>query len=151
MSLLRRLFGGGPRRETTRAEMDDALKRLVVPYLRDQGFKGSLPHFRRPRGDGFDILSVQFSQWGGSFCVEVARCLPGTINRPGGAVQAAKAKAWDLPKRYRVGAEKVGWDHWFDFGKADPDAVAQELIAELENPRTWQFADTLPVDWPQDR
>lgn len=30
-----------------RKKMDAALKQVVIPILREQGFKGSLPHFRR--------------------------------------------------------------------------------------------------------
>ncbi|MEK4671124.1 hypothetical protein [Niallia sp. FSL R7-0271] len=30
-----------------RKKMDNALKQVVIPILREQDFKGSLPHFRR--------------------------------------------------------------------------------------------------------
>lgn len=32
---------------TTHLAMNTALKNIVVPHLREHGFKGSLPHFRR--------------------------------------------------------------------------------------------------------
>jgi Domain of unknown function (DUF4304) len=37
-----------------------SLKELFVPALRQRGFKGSLPHFRRPLKDRIDLLTVQF-------------------------------------------------------------------------------------------
>jgi hypothetical protein len=42
--------------------MDEALKAHVVPALRERGFKGSLPHFRRLRSDRVDLLTVQFDK-----------------------------------------------------------------------------------------
>ena len=148
MSLLKRLFDW-PKREPTRAQMDEALKRIVVPGLRRQGFKGSQPHFRRPRDGHVDLLSFQFSQWGGRFCVEAARCRPEGIDGPGDHVPAAKAKAWDLPTRHRVGSEQPGYDHWFAFEKEDPPAVAELALAKIIDPRTWEIVDTLPMDWPE--
>ena len=124
---LKRLLTGTSRRETSRAEMDEALKRLVVPELRSQGFKGSMPHLRRPRDGEWDLLTFQYSKWGGAFAVEVACCRPEGVNAPTGHVPAEKAKAWDLPRRHRVGAVSPGNDYWFKFEHDDPDAVAQRF------------------------
>jgi hypothetical protein len=38
------------------------------------GFSGSFQHFRRHKEGMIDLLTFQFSQWGGSFVVEVASC-----------------------------------------------------------------------------
>ena len=43
--------------------MISALKAIVVTTLRDTGFSGSFPHFRRRRGEQLDLLTFQFSQW----------------------------------------------------------------------------------------
>lgn len=40
-----------------------ALKAVFVPVLRERGFKGSFPHFRRIRPDRIDLLTVQFDKW----------------------------------------------------------------------------------------
>ncbi|WP_165399142.1 DUF4304 domain-containing protein [Komagataeibacter xylinus] len=39
----------------TRADMDRELKASVVPWLRQQGFRGSLTHFRRADPDAIDL------------------------------------------------------------------------------------------------
>ena len=68
-----RRFHAHPMSEA-RDKMIAALKEIVVPTLRDMGFRGSFPHFRRQRDEQIDILAFQFSQWGGSFVVEIAHC-----------------------------------------------------------------------------
>lgn len=57
-----------------RKKMNEALKEIVVPILREKGFKGSFPHFRRVSGKYLDLLTFQFSQWGGQFVVEIGKC-----------------------------------------------------------------------------
>jgi hypothetical protein len=57
-----------------RAGMDSELKNSVLPVLRKLGFKGSMPHLRRERNNGMDLLTFQFDKWGGGFVVEIARC-----------------------------------------------------------------------------
>lgn len=147
---LKRLLAGRPRRETDRADMDEALKRLVVPELRAQGFTGSMPHLRRPCGEHWDLLTFQYSKWGGAFTVEAARCRAAGVETPMGHVPAEKAKAWDLPRRHRVGPERVATDYWYKFEHDDPDAVALRLLDALQSPHLWEIADALPKDWPEE-
>jgi uncharacterized protein DUF4304 len=56
----------------SRDKMIDALRRVIVPTLRNMGFTGSFPHFRRIRETRIDLLTFQFNRSGGSFVVEVA-------------------------------------------------------------------------------
>lgn len=138
--------GWGKNKEpTSRREMDDALKRLVLPELRAMGFKGSMPHLRRPRRDHWDLLTFQFSKHGGAFTVETARCGPGGITDFRGHVPAEKVTAWDVVDRYRVGAERPRTDHWFKFEKAPADQVAERLLGHLRGAELWRIVDTLPA------
>ena len=50
--------------------MGDALRATVIPYLREVGFAGTLPHFRRKRSGRHELLSIMFNKYGGSFYVE---------------------------------------------------------------------------------
>lgn len=101
-----------------RALMTKALRDKLVPELRARGFKGSLPHFRRPLQDRVDFLTVQFNSAGGSFVVEIAKCGP---NGKGGGY-GSKLPLAKLTVQYfrdrRLGSEpKDGRsDHWFVFG-----------------------------------
>lgn len=54
--------------------MTNALKKMVVTYLRENGFKGAFPHFRRHNENHMDLITFQFNRYGGSFVVELAFC-----------------------------------------------------------------------------
>lgn len=115
-----------------------SLKNLLVPVLRERGFKGSLPHFRRAKNDQIDLLTVQFDRHGGGFVVEVAKCSPdGFTTHWGRHIPPNKVTAWDLNKRHRLGAP-VGGDHWFRFDDGTPtDKVARSVVAHLEEAELW--------------
>jgi hypothetical protein len=51
--------------------MDKALKGRVIPTLRQAGFTGSFPHFRRIQGERTDLITFQFDKWGGGFVIEI--------------------------------------------------------------------------------
>lgn len=131
----------------TRDAMNASLKAVVVPHMRAMGFKGSLPHLHRVRGAAADLLTVQFISGGGKFVVELGRVAPGGFDSYGRHVPLAKATTSYLAERHRLGAEmRVNWgDHWFDFTEADPDSVAREVCALLDDPALWAFIDTLAV------
>lgn len=59
-----------------RDKMIAALQELVIPVLRQGGFVGRFPHFRRVRSECMDLLTFQFDKWGGGFVVEVGTLQP---------------------------------------------------------------------------
>lgn len=76
-----------------RQHMDDALKKYLVPALRERGFKGSHPHFRRLLKDRIDLSTVQFDKNGGGFVVEISRCeVEGVTTHWGKHVPAKKSR-----------------------------------------------------------
>jgi hypothetical protein len=97
--------------------MIQALKEIAVPYLREIGFKGSFPHFRRILSDRVDMLTFQFNKYGGSFVVEVANCpAEGIRTHQGEEISPAKVKAWDVTERLRLGSNPPRkTDYWFKF------------------------------------
>ena len=54
-----------------RDEMIKALKIILIPVLREKGFKGSFPHFRRRLENRIDLMSFYFDKYGGGFTVEI--------------------------------------------------------------------------------
>src|SRR5687768_16724922 len=102
-----------------RALMTKALQDKLVPELRARGFKGSLPHFRRPLPDRLDFLTVQFNLAGGSFVVEIAKCGPsGKEEGYGSEFPLAKLNVQYFRDRLRLGSDPKAAreDHWFVFG-----------------------------------
>jgi hypothetical protein len=118
--------------------MESSLKAIVVPELRTRGFKGSFPHFRRIMENRVDLLTFQFRLSGGSFVAEIGTCGPeGTRFSP-----PAKAKVSEVAKRFRLGAERQGSDHWFHFGQPSyesgnevvhPQSRYDEIAIEVAN------------------
>jgi Domain of unknown function (DUF4304) len=108
--------------------MDDALKEYVVPVLRERGFKGSFPHFRR-------LLQDQYDKNGGGFVVEISRCgVEGITTYWGKHVPAAKITAWDLHPDQRLRLklkEGAGTDAWFRFENGEYREVADQVLSHL--------------------
>ena len=136
----------GASKETTRADMDAALKAVLVPHLRALGFKGSMPHFRRSRGDAVDLCSLQFASSGGCFAIELGRVSPDGFDFHGRHIPPAKAKTSYLKERHRLGGPlppDPPRDSWYVFWNADPEAVAHEVCEDLDRPEVWALVDTL--------
>ena len=122
--------------------MNAALKETLVPILRERGFKGSLPHFRRILPARTDLLTVQFDRHGGGFIVEISRCSPSGVTTSWGKhIPAAKVTAHDLPpdKRHRLGSPRPGTDgRWFRFDDGTPiEVVAKSLLGHIDEAERW--------------
>ena len=126
-------------------EMIAALRARLVPELRQRGFKGSLPHFRRARSGAIDLLTVQFDRHGGGFIVEIAKCEPeGVTTYWGAKIPPNKVTAHDLHpnERHRLGALGPNQDgRWFRFDDGvSTEAVSSELIRMLAEADSWWIA-----------
>lgn len=124
-----------------RDKMIVALKEIVVPTLRDMGFRGSFPHFRRLRDEKIDLLTFQFSQWGGSFVVEIAHC-PAV----GYTLHTSETIAPDNVRvhhqhyrsRLRLGVRPPpnNRDHWFKFEPDSSSIYSDTALEVLPLPRS---------------
>ncbi|MFD1706722.1 DUF4304 domain-containing protein [Siminovitchia sediminis] len=106
-----------------RKMMDVALKNIVIPKLREQGFKGSFPHFRRVSENDIDLITFQFNRWGGSFVVEIATCPnDGTTMSWGEKVPPEKVNAHHINERFRLGARSFEEEGvWFTYENANSE------------------------------
>src|SRR5262249_30102548 len=145
----------------SRDQMIAALRNVVVPVLRDIGFAGSFPHFRRIGNSQVDLLTVQFNRYGGSFVVEVACCDPAGITTHWGKhIPAKTARAHDIHPRYRL---RLGShpprkaDHWFYYEPEQPSVYADTAFEALSLIRSqgedfWRTHKPAMVNdpsWPQ--
>ena len=135
-----------------RRQMLDALKAILIPVLKCDGFSGSFPHYRRRRPDLYDLVTFQFDRHGGGFVVEIARCLPSGIEHPTGHVQAGKARAWDRHPNHRKRIKPrhgAGTDTWFRYdGEEEPAEVARAALLALSDPTIWDDVSPLGSDTP---
>ena len=127
-----------------RKNMDAALKQVVIPILREQRFKGSLPHFRRVNKNNIDLITFQFNRWGGSFVVELASCpTEGTTMYWGEKIPPNKVNVHHIDDRYRLGASSLEEDGiWFNYEIAiteeDYAKVAENVLKLLKtSDQTW--------------
>jgi hypothetical protein len=80
-----------------RQAMIEALKAIVIPHLRANGFRGTFPHFRRIDETRIDLLTFQFDKWGGGFVIEISQCPPtGHHTKWGAYIPPQKVTAHDL-------------------------------------------------------
>jgi uncharacterized protein DUF4304 len=135
-----------------RKQMLDALKAVLIPSLKCDGFSGSFPHYRRRQSDFYDLMTFQFDKHGGGFVVEIARCLPSGIERRTGHVQAGKARACDRHPNYRKRIKPrqgAGTDAWFRYDQEEaPAEVARAALRALSNPTIWDDVSPFGSETP---
>jgi hypothetical protein len=99
-----------------REQMMTALTAVFVPVLRQRGFVGSFPHFRRKLDQRIDFLNVQFNRYGGSFCLNIGQTGPDGLEDPDWPdLSLAATTVGHLRYRSRVGKGFLA-KQWFEFG-----------------------------------
>jgi len=102
-----------------RKEIIRLLKRDFVPLLREHGFSGSHPNFRRLKGKQFDFIFVQFNKYGGSFAIELGYCSPEQADMISAEFQIDNKKITVghlyFKQRFRLGALSNNEDRWFTY------------------------------------
>jgi len=130
-----------------RLEMRKWLQKLLVPRLRERGFDGSFPYFRRHGEGQIDLLSVQFDKFGGSFIIEVGQT-PDTqlISYRGREIKFSDLRSFDLPteRRARLVGSRRGGEKWFSFkprlfrsGFQRFEQAAASVVALIEQADDW--------------
>ncbi len=134
-------------RKEKRQKIDQAIKDITIPFLREKGFKGSLPHFRRQNPDRINLLTFQHSLYDTKFVVEIANCPPeGIITHWGQEIPKNKVTAHDMGYRLRLGSEKHKKDYWFDYGQKSffnnvYKKLANEIIELWDEAESWWDKD----------
>lgn len=117
------------------------VQKVVLPALREAGFKGTFPHLRRPLPEFIDLITFQFDKWGGGLIVEIARSHVGGETAAWGAPVSPKViKAWDIHPRHRKRIRArpgSGRDAWFRFDLNTPIELAIQIKAALEADGIW--------------
>jgi len=101
--------------------MMQALKEHFLPGMRERGFRGSFPHFRRKRPDRVDYVMIQFRRGGGSFTINIGQSGPGGLTAgPWADLPIEKLTVGHLSARDRVST--VFWGgQWFEYGPSSYD------------------------------
>jgi hypothetical protein len=127
-------------------KMLKALKEIVVTRLRENGFHGSFPHFRRRGKEKIDLLTFQFDKWGGGFVIEISKCAPdGITTRWGVHIPPDQVKAPDMhpDRRLRLqpkhGSSTADWFRYDGPGRGEDifGKTAREVLPYLEKAEQW--------------
>jgi hypothetical protein len=107
---------------SSRKEMIERISEIVIPALRQKGFKGSFPHFRRLKVDRINLLTFQFDRRGGGFVIEIANFQPdGFTTSWGKKIDPKKLTAHDLFLRKRIQSnmdtDSSLTEDWFRYDK----------------------------------
>lgn len=103
------------RQKETSDLMREQLKRIVVPRLREMGFKGQLPSFRRVKEGRCQALDIQFNKYGGSFAVNLS------LIEPSEDFSSVRYADLNVLRSQRLGTRRkrirrqFNMDHWFKF------------------------------------
>ena len=122
--------------EARRRQMAASIQEIVVPILRKHGFSGSLPHFRRIKGNTLHLLSFQFDMNDDAFTVEVAAC----ENKPletnyGEVIPVDKITAFVIPPEQSIRLVEAednidkGINTWFRFKPRFPLFFSNNIFA----------------------
>jgi len=134
-------------RKEKRQKIDNALKDIIIPFLREKGFKGSMPHFRREQSDRINLLTFQHSLYDTKFVIEIANCPTNGVKTSWGKqIPKNKVTAHDMGYRLRIGSEKHKTDYWFDYGTESLFSntyknVTKEIIELWDEAEYWWHND----------
>jgi hypothetical protein len=128
----------------SRESMINALNEFVIPKLREQGFSGKFPHFRRISQGKIDLLTFQFDRHGGGFIIEIAKCpSEGITTYFGDHIPPNKVRAWDMGERFRIQPkEGSSTSDWFRYD----DPSRQEGFIERPVKKMLSFLSTRSKD-----
>lgn len=104
----------------------DEFKHRTISVLRQNGFTGSFPHFRRIRESQIDLLSIQFDKYGGGYRICLSKCptqnIKDILNKN---VEPRKTTAWHFGDRY-----VSDWLRYDDASEDKIQTVAEKLSLE---------------------
>ncbi|WP_227818089.1 DUF4304 domain-containing protein [Nitrogeniibacter aestuarii] len=102
---------------TTSPRLETAIRAVLAPVLREDGFSGSGRTFRRMRGTWIQVLNVQRSRYGGSFAINLG-VQPLAIPDVLGNTPDPK-KITESLCEFRRRLSEAGADQWWQHGTTE--------------------------------
>jgi hypothetical protein len=126
---------------TERNLMIKSLKQIVIPSLREQGFKGSYPHFYRKSDDRTELLMFQFSIYEDVLYVEISKCSSqGYYDEiSGNHIPPNKIKVYQIGGGSPFNRTRIGKDteHTFVFNEINTNEIARRILNTLREAEEW--------------
>lgn len=102
---------------TNREIMIGAFEKHIIPKLKDHGFSGKYPEFRRSNVNCIEFIAFQTNKYGGAFTIEVSAAFPNIINKNYqlyGNMTEQNLRIDATNKRYRLPGMFDGWFYYSD-------------------------------------
>ena len=102
---------------SNREIMLSALKQHTFPLLKEQGFTGKYPNFRRKFDNCIELISFQANKRGGSFTIEVSAVFPDSADPNYTLYEGVTEETFGVEatnKRYRLPGMYDGWFYYRD-------------------------------------
>lgn len=115
---------------TNREIMLKALNKTVIKDLKEQGFTGKYPHFKKKKEDCIELISFQANKYGGSFTMEVSAVFPDSkvtnLSDLNAQVDENDIEVACTNQRYRLKGIFDGWFYYRDVYKL-PDGYYEDI------------------------
>lgn len=110
-----------------------SLKNILVQKIKQLGFSGVFPHFRRKNNDRYEFLSFQFNRNGGSFVVEIGFITPSHLDEWEKELSFEKLNYGNTPveNRLRIKPQNAPEDFWFEYSQLNKDEEFDNLAQSV--------------------
>ena len=136
--------------------MLSALKKHTFPLLKEQGFTGKYPNFRRKLDSCIELISFQTNKWGGSFTIQVSAVFPGSSDPNYTLYEGITEDTFGVEatnRRYRLPGMYAGWFYYRDvyrkrtlfFGNLYY-GVPEKEAADFEPPKGYKLVQKFNAD-----
>lgn len=102
---------------TNRQIMRKHLDHQVISVLRNHGFVGEYPHFRKEKPGCIELIVFQTNKYGGSFTIEVSAVFPQKEKKnyvSWDGLSTDELTVWHANERYRLKGMYEGWFYYRD-------------------------------------
>ncbi len=131
---------------SNREIMLNALKKTVIKELKDRGFTGTYPHFKKIVSDCIELIDFQTNKYGGSFTIEVSAVFPNNkvtnLSDLNATVDSCKVDVSCTNQRYRLEGMFDGWFYYRDVYKL-PNGfyhdVSEKESDSFSPPEDWKL------------
>lgn len=131
---------------SNREIMLNALKKTVIKELKDRGFTGTYPHFKKIVSDCIELIDFQTNKYGGSFTIEVSAVFPNNkvtnLSDLNATVDSCKVDVSCANQRCRLKGMFDGWFYYRDIYKL-PNGfyhdVSEKESDSFSPPKDWKL------------
>jgi hypothetical protein len=131
---------------SNREIMINALKKTVIKDIKDRGFTGTYPHFKKILPDCVELIDFQTNKYGGSFTIEVSAVFPnGKVTNLTNFTANVDVKNVDVActnQRYRLKGMFDGWFYYRDVYKLPTGFyhdVSEKEADSFSPPEDWKL------------